>query len=117
MTRVEAGLDDAQFRRHREALTSEILRPDKNLWERSEFYWQSIAKKQFDFDGREAMAEAVESFSRVQWLDYFKRVFLDQRRSLQVVTPGQWGELPPVAGKRYTSADEIKAGHDTYVIE
>jgi secreted Zn-dependent insulinase-like peptidase len=117
MTRVEDGLDDEQFMRHREALMQEIRRPDKNLWERSEFYWQSIAKKEFDFDGRDAMAAAVEGFDRTAWLDYFRQVFIAQRRSLQVVAPGRWGELPPVAGEPLGSADEIKAGHDVFIID
>ncbi|MBT4522652.1 MAG: peptidase M16, partial [Halieaceae bacterium] len=56
MRGVEADLDEAQFARHKAALIAEITRPDKNLWERAEFYWQAIAKKDLNFSGRRALA-------------------------------------------------------------
>ena len=101
MQGVESELDEAQFERHQSALVSDILRPDKNLWERAEFYWQSIARKQFDFAGRQDLAEAVEAFTLQSWLAYYNRVFLQQRHSLQVVAPGRWGDLPEGDFSRY----------------
>ncbi len=117
MNAVVGEIDDEQFKRHRESLVREIRQPDKNLWERSEFYWQSIAKKQYEFDGREALASAVEGLSREDWVGYFNRVFIEQPRSLQVVSPGRWGELPAASGERYDSAASIKAGHSVYIIK
>ncbi len=114
---VEADLDEAQFERHRTALVNEVLRPDKNIWERAEFYWQSIAKKQYGFDGRETMADAVRALSLQDWLAYYRRVFMDQRHSLQVVAPGKWERLPGGDQVRYDSADEFKSGREVYVIE
>ncbi|MFC1579177.1 insulinase family protein, partial [Pseudomonadota bacterium] len=84
---LPADLDEAQFARHKAALISDILKPDKNLWERAEFYWQSIAIKQFDFNSRQALAEAVEAFTLDSWKGYYSRVFLEQPHSLQVVAP------------------------------
>ncbi len=117
MDTLESGMDRDQFRRHRAALVQEILRPDKNLWERAEFYWQSIAKKHYDFDGRAAMADAVEALTLESWLAYYNRVFLRERHSLQVVAPGARGVLPAVAGERFDSAEALKAGHDAYLID
>ena len=117
MGTVEGDLDEAQFKRHRAALANEIRRPDKNMWERAEFYWQSIAKKQYDFDGRVQLADAVESLSKDEWLAYFRRVFRDQPHALQVVAPGKWGELPAVRGEVYRRAGDIKSGHPVYVID
>ena len=114
---VIASLDDEQFARHQAALVNEVLRPHKNLWERAEFYWQSIAKKQYEFDGRRQLADAIESLDREQWQAYFQKVFLEQRRSLQVAAPGKWGELPAGDQKRVKSALELRSGHDFYVIE
>jgi insulysin len=114
LTQVEAGLDEDQFLRHRSALVDEILRPDKNMWERAEFYWQSIAKKQYDFDGRSSMASAVKALSREEWLAYFNRVYIEQRHSLQVVAPGRWAQSPPAQGRSEASAAAIKAGHAVY---
>lgn len=117
MEGLVADLDEEQFARHRAALTHEILRPDKNLWERAEFYWQSIAKKQYQFDGREALARAVQVLAMASWHEYYDRVFLRQRHSLQVVAPGKRGVLPTTAAGRYDSAEAIKAGHDAYLID
>jgi secreted Zn-dependent insulinase-like peptidase len=117
-SRVEVDLDADQFERHQQALLNDILRPDKNLWERAEFYWQSIAKNQEDFGGREAMAEAVREFSLDSWTDYFRRVFVEQPHSLQVVAPGRWDELPPGDGmQRFYDAQSIKRGHESYIID
>jgi secreted Zn-dependent insulinase-like peptidase len=117
MQQVGPTLDAAQFARHQAALSGEIRKPDKNLWERAEFYWQSIAKKQWDFDSREKLAGAVDAFTMENWLAYYQRVFLEQRHSLQVVTAGRWKVLPGGDVRRYTSAEEIKAGHDAYLID
>jgi secreted Zn-dependent insulinase-like peptidase len=117
MTAVPSDLDAEQFERHKTALVNEILRPDKNMWERAEFYWQSIAKKQFEFDDKRQLADAVNAFTMDEWLAYFDRVFLNQRHSLQVVTPGRWGELPDIDARRVRSAEAIKTGHDAYLIK
>jgi insulysin len=114
---VEPDLDAAQFERHQAALVNEILRPDKNLWERAEFYWQSIARKQWDFNGREALAGAVKDLTLESWLAYYNRVFLAQRHSLQVVTPGKWDRLPQGEYQHYDSAEAIKEGHKVYIID
>lgn len=114
---VVPELDRASFRRHRESLVAAIEEPDKNLLERAEFYWQSIAKGQLSFDGRQQLAEAVNDFGLGEWTDYFQGVFLEQPRSLQVVAPGAAGEVPPASGRRERSATAVKAGHATWVIE
>ncbi|MEZ5501534.1 MAG: hypothetical protein R3E50_02340 [Halioglobus sp.] len=60
----------------------------------AEFYWQSIALQQFDFAGREALAAAVQALTLQDWKDYYERVFLQQRHSLQVVAPGKGASCP-----------------------
>jgi insulysin len=117
MRGVPAELDEAQFARHREALAQDILRPHKNLWERAEFYWQSIAMKQTEFDGREQLAAAVENYTLDSWLAYYRQVFLEQRRSLQVIAPGRWGDLPQGQFQLYDSAPAIKDGHQAYIVD
>ncbi|MEH6585292.1 MAG: insulinase family protein [Halioglobus sp.] len=114
---VATSLDDEQFGRHQKALVNEVLRPHKNLWEKAEFYWQSIAKKQYDFDGRRAMADAIEALDREQWQAYFEQTFLQNRHSLQVAAPGSRGRLPEGNQLQVESAAQLKAGHAVYVIE
>ncbi|MEM8560891.1 MAG: insulinase family protein [Pseudomonadota bacterium] len=116
MSGVAASLDEAQFIRNQKALLTDILKPDKNLWERADFYWQSIARKQYEFDGRELMAEAVRAFKLEDWLAYYQSVFVDQAHSLQVIAPGKWGVLPEGEYEVFDSADAIKQDHASYLI-
>ncbi|KGE04758.1 insulinase family protein [Pseudohaliea rubra] len=114
---VLPSLDNSRFQRHREALVAEIEEPDKNLFERAEFYWQSIAKRQYAFDGRRQLAAAVNDFDRDEWAAYFREVFREQPRSLQVVAPGARGVIPDNIGRRVTNATAIKADHDTWSVD
>lgn len=114
---VEQALEAEQFERHKQALLSDILRPDKNLWDRAGFYWQSIAKKQTDFAGRTTFAAAVEGLTMESWTAYFQTVFLNDRRSLQVVAPGKWGDLPTGNHQEFDAASEIKDGHSFFKVD
>ncbi|MEZ5572116.1 MAG: insulinase family protein [Halioglobus sp.] len=117
MLRVEPELDQEQFERHKVSLVSDILRPDKNLNERAEYYWQAIARKEFDFNARQQLADAVGALTLKDWQAYYERVFLKQRHSLQVVAPGQWGVFPKSDARVYDSAEAIKRDHAAYTIE
>ncbi len=114
MRGVLSTLDAAQFERHREALLSDILRPDKNLSERAQYYWRAIARKQLDFSAREHLAEQVRALSMNDWRDYFEAVFRQQRHSLQVVSPGSRGKFPGGKHTVYRNATELKADHTVY---
>lgn len=117
MQRVMPSLDEAQFERHKASLVSDILRPDKNLNQRAEFYWQSIARKEWDFASREQLADAVSALTLPEWKAYYEREFLREPHSLQVVAPGRWGKLPQGDFTVYDSADAIKQGHAAYAID
>lgn len=116
MDGVVDSLDEEQFLRYRKSLVAEILRPDKNLWERAEFYWQSIAKKEFDFDGRQQLAEAVRGLTLEEWRAYFTDVFRTQPGSLLVVAPGRAQTLPDGHGVTVESAAELKARQGHYIV-
>lgn len=117
MLAVEGELDAEQFERHKTALRNEILRPHKNIWERAEFYWQSIAAHQYDFASRQSLAKALDSLTLQSWLDYYQRVFVAQKHSLQVIAPGKWGVFPAGEGKRYDSPSAVRADHGSYSIQ
>lgn len=117
MQRVVPALDEEQFARHKTSLISDILRPDKNLNERAEYYWQAIARKEWDFAGRQQLADAVGALTLLEWKDYYEREFLRERHSLQVVAPGRWGKFPGGDFQVYDSAGAIKQGHAAYDIE
>jgi insulysin len=117
MLGVEPALDEPQFERHKASLVSDILRPDKNLNERAEYFWQSIARKEWSFDSRQSLADAVQALTLPAWKAYYERVFLQQRHSLQVVAPGKWHIAPRSDARVYDSAEAIKRGHATYTVE
>lgn len=115
MLGVEAQLDEAQFERHKVSLISDILRPDKNLAERGEYFWQAIARQELDFAARQTLATEVAAITLDSWKVYYGRVFLTQRHSLQVVAPGIEGVLPAGDFDRYESPKAIQRDHATYV--
>ena len=117
MLNVEPQLDEAQFERHKVSLLSDILRPDKNLAERGEYFWQAIARQDLDFTGRQTLAAAVEAITLDSWRRYYERVFIAQRHSLQVVAPGRQGIVPEGKFDRYSSAEAIQRQHSAYVRE
>lgn len=117
MQAVEGELDDQQFERHKLALRNEILLPHKNIWEQAEFYWQSIARHQYDFASRQSLVEALDSLTLQSWLAYYQRVFVAQKHSLQVVAPGKWGTFPKGDGKRYDAPSAVRSDHGSYIIQ
>lgn len=110
---LDDNLDEPTFNRHKEALVREVLEPDKNLWERAEYYWQSMAKGRYEFDGRKKMADALESITYQGWRDAFYRGYIKNPRSLKVVAPGKWSELPK-AEREFENTAELKASLDYY---
>ncbi|TCO74919.1 insulinase family protein [Chromatocurvus halotolerans] len=117
MEKLPEEVDEPAFLRHRQALVNDIMEPDKNLLERAEYYWQSIARNQVSFDRRQRLAEAVEGMSREAWLDYYREHFLESRRSLLVVAPGEQGDTPDGPARELNAADAIKTDHAVYTIE
>ncbi|MEE4107939.1 MAG: insulinase family protein [Halieaceae bacterium] len=88
LSSTPAEIDEEQFERHRAALLNAILKPHENLRERAEFYWQSIASREWGFDGPERLAAAVRAISYDDWLAYYRDVFLENRRSLLALSAG-----------------------------
>jgi insulysin len=114
MKAVESELDEDQFERHKASLVGEILRPQKNIWERAEFYWQSIAKHQPNFDSRESLADAVNGLTLDTWLAYYNRVFIGSRHSLQVVAPGKRAKFPEGEAVHYPAPAVVRQEHEAY---
>ena len=112
-TAVEAAVTEEQFLRHRYALLQDITRPDKNLWEESEYFWREIARQELDFESRELLAAAVSSIGFEQWRTWYQRVLIDERASLTVVAPGHLGEVP--GGETITSPAQFQGEQSGYI--
>lgn len=116
LARVPQDITEDAFKRHKSALVAEITEPDKNLSERAEFLWQSLGEGDTRFASREELAEAVEAISYGDWKAFFEQDILGGRRSLLVVAPGKYDEVPseqtlfqaPTAVKEANSAFEIE---------
>jgi len=76
-----------------------------------------VARKEWNFDSRQSLADAVQALTLPDWKAYFERVFLQQRHSLQVVAPGKSGIVPKGEARAHDSAEAIKRGHAAYTIE
>ncbi|MEE4190583.1 MAG: insulinase family protein, partial [Halieaceae bacterium] len=108
----ENGVSAERFQRHQAALLKDVLRPHKNLAEQSQYFWREIARGQFQFDGREQLADAVEDIEYNEWLDWYRQVILDDPASLVLAAPGRWGEVPE--GTRVASDAELQASRAFY---
>jgi secreted Zn-dependent insulinase-like peptidase len=94
-SQVEPGaLDATRFQRHRAALLQEILKPHKNLWEESAYFWREIARNKLNFDSRERIADAVRSIEFEQWRAWYEEHVLARPASLVVAAPGRFNAIP-----------------------
>ncbi|MEM1404605.1 MAG: insulinase family protein [Pseudomonadota bacterium] len=118
LARVPDDITEEQFLRHRAALVNDILKPDENLGQRAEFYWQAIAFREWGFDESQILAGAVESVSYEDWKAYYIDAFLEDRRSMLNVAPGARGESPKIeANAVYTVPEELRQGRPTFTVD
>ncbi|MEM6302379.1 MAG: insulinase family protein [Pseudomonadota bacterium] len=89
------AIDEDQFLRHRAALIKDMLKPDENLGERAEFYWQAIAFREWGFDAPQKMADAIRAIDYESWRTAYEKLFLEKRRSLLAFSAGAQGDTPP----------------------
>ncbi|EED30991.1 peptidase M16 domain protein [gamma proteobacterium NOR5-3] len=106
-----------QFQRHRQALINATLKPQENLRERAEFYWQSIATRQWQFDSPRQLAAAVESISYEEWQQAYRELFLDAPRSLLALSPGAKGVTPQSNSEVFEDPETLREGRATYAVD
>jgi insulysin len=84
-----ARMSDQDLMKYKQGLLSRILEKDRNLQARSDRYWNDIDEKQYKFDGRERLADAVRDIDRQVLQRYYHELLLSkQRRRLVVVSSG-----------------------------
>ena len=110
----EDGITEAQFDRHKQALISEILRPHKNLWEQSSYFWREIARRELDFASRQQLVDAVEAVDYAQWREWLREVAINRRAAVAVTAAGRWQQYPE--GKTVDSVPDFKQGQPAYSI-
>ncbi len=70
---VIKSMGEKQFKQHKESLITLISEEPKNLNEQSERLWQSIILKDYGFDRREKLLEAVGAISYQDFIKYYNR--------------------------------------------
>ena len=111
------SLTPEQFARHRAALVNDILKPHENLRERADFYWRSIALREWDFRGRRDFAAAVEAWDIEAWRGYFRAHLQERARSLLAVSPGARDRLPGAGvppAQRFVDPAQLRQGRAVY---
>ena len=88
------ALTGERFDRHQAALLQEILKPHKNIWEQSAYFWGEIDRDNLSFDSRDRVAGAVRSVSFEQWQAWYRENVLGNPASLLFAAPGRSGKLP-----------------------
>ncbi len=111
----DQGVTEERFERHQSALLKDILKPHKNLWAQSQYFWGEIARGRFAFDGRERYAAAVRDISYPDWRDWYQEVMLDDPASLILVAPGRWGQVP--SGTPVSDDASLRASRPFYEFE
>lgn len=109
-------LDPQQFERNRSALVNQLLEPPKNLGEKAEDFWMSIALGDDDFNRQQEVAAAAQQLTQAQW-QAFAQSYLaaDQRRELLLLS-GESGT--PMPGAPMPGANKkLRAIADTEVFK
>jgi secreted Zn-dependent insulinase-like peptidase len=110
-----AEITQEQYLRHQQSLLRDILKPHENLGERAEFYWQSIAYREWGFDTPQQLAAAVEQIDFARWQAYFRRNLLESPRSLLAFSSGAKGLAPALEGaERFASPETLRGGRARY---
>jgi secreted Zn-dependent insulinase-like peptidase len=91
-------MSEQDLMKHKQGLVSRILEKDRNLQARSNRYWNDIDEKQYKFDGRERLANAVRDVDKKALKRYYDELLLSkQRRRLVVLSSGTNHEGSPSA--------------------
>jgi insulysin len=82
-------MSDQDLMKYKQGLLSQILQKDRNLRARSNRYWSDIDEKQYKFDERERLADAVRDIDKKALERYYHKLLLGkQRRRLVVSSSG-----------------------------
>ncbi|MEE8624862.1 MAG: insulinase family protein, partial [Acidiferrobacterales bacterium] len=75
-----ARMSEADFEEHRQGLLARILEKEKRLRARSNRYWTELDRKNYKFDSREQLADAVRSITKDEFVKFYKRFLLSENR-------------------------------------
>lgn len=87
-SRVEtlSTLEEADFERYKQAVISRLEEKETNLGQRSNRYWSEIDKKNYDFNSKQQLIEAIAATSLEQLREFYARRVNEQGNNLIVIS-------------------------------
>lgn len=86
-------LSDELFEQQKNGLIARLTNKDKNLAQRSQRYWQSLAEENYNFDSNQRIADIVTGLSKADMgaflQDLLRRV---QNQRLKIFSPGAFAQ-------------------------
>lgn len=84
-----------EFARHKAAVISHLEKKDSTLYERSNRYWQEIDRKNFYFDTRERLIEAIKSLDQKTFSKFYEQLLAQRGNAILVSTDAAKAKTPP----------------------
>ncbi|MDH3690151.1 MAG: insulinase family protein [Gammaproteobacteria bacterium] len=78
-------MDPETFQTHKDSLITRIREKEERMQVRSERYWVEIDRGHYNFDSREKLATKVESISKQEFEQFYRRLLLSKERNRLVV--------------------------------
>lgn len=105
-----AAMSDEAFERHRAGLVAALSERDSSMARRSQRLQTELSLRNYSFDRRERLAEAVAGLDRAQVLAHYDECLLSERRSRIVLqAPGKTGGAIAAGDERYLGITDIAA--------
>lgn len=103
-----AAMSADAFERHRAGLLATLRERDSSLARRSQRLQTELSLRNYAFDRRERLAEAVEKLDLAQLLAFYDECLLSERRSRVVLqTPGKAGQAVAAGDERFLAIADI----------
>jgi len=71
-----ASMSESDFERHKNGLLTLILEEENQLRMRSDRYWREIDRKNYEFDSRKQLADALRRITREQFVAFYQQFLL-----------------------------------------
>ncbi len=82
-------MSDEEFNQAKLGLVAQILKKDNQLSQRTDRYWTQIDLKEYKFDTREVITNAIRTLEKGDVLETFNVLFDESKRLLLVQSPGR----------------------------
>ncbi|NIR27937.1 MAG: peptidase M16 [Gammaproteobacteria bacterium] len=81
-------MSQAEFERHKASLIARLLERAPRMRDRSDLYWEEIDRRQYAFDTRGRIADAVRKIGKREFVRLYNRYLLADRRCVVVRAAG-----------------------------